>query len=379
MIKKDKIFNIFIITFITLLIVIIIEISSWVVIKNRGWPAPTPFISGKYVRALQDPCRRFIFDLQLGTIHDSSADCKPLNGNIRESFVHYKNNIVTNEKLIRIVASGGSTTDGFFQNYANGYTWPLLLNQNCIKNKIPCDILNGGVGGFSSSQELRKIFRDVTLLDPKPDIVVSLTGLNDMYNYDSSYELIYPYYNELQLMSLNSENFIRTDTNFKILPNSILLLKKIISLSGFDITRENINKRTFNFNNQKYVNTLTKAKFKTKGELWKHNIQLSKTLVESVGGQYFVFLQPALGLNQINIPKNTDANRAILDKLNNKKYINSLNKIYSELKVECKTLNYCFDISDLLVETGINTWKDIRHPNEKGNKIIADYIFSKIF
>ena len=69
-------------------------------------------------------------------------------------------------------------------------TWPYLLQ--ILWNKDPefdCEVMNGGVGGFSSSRELRKLMRDVaTVGDPQilSFRLMASTNLMDMMAHKNS-------------------------------------------------------------------------------------------------------------------------------------------------------------------------------------------------
>ena len=76
-----------------------------------------------------------------------------------------------------ILALGGSTTDGVkFPN-----SWPEQLARILDANKIPAVVINGGIGGYSTSQDMFKLVRDG--FEFKPDIVIEYAGVNDGWRY----------------------------------------------------------------------------------------------------------------------------------------------------------------------------------------------------
>ena len=98
---------------------------------------------------------------------------------------------------------------------------------------------------------------------------------------------------------------------------------------------------------------------------------------KSIGVKYYVFLQPTMGLDTNQIPKNKGSeDYKIFQKMNDfsKKQINIL---YSDLKKQCDSLPFCHDISDIATPDG-DFYHDPRHHNEKGNKVIAEEIFKII-
>lgn len=75
---------------------------------------------------------------------------------------------------LRIMVLGGSTSDPTLMNLKSWSEYMFdALNDMGIKTVI----YNGAMGGYTSSQELKKLLRDVTVL--KPQLVISLSGVND--------------------------------------------------------------------------------------------------------------------------------------------------------------------------------------------------------
>lgn len=96
-----------------------------------------------------------------------------------------------NEKLaeLKIVTLGGSTTDG---TYSGIKCWSEYLHEILEENGIDNVVYNGGICGYMSAQERDKFLRDVLPLEPQ--IVISLTGVNDIaWNHGSEN---YPYYSK---------------------------------------------------------------------------------------------------------------------------------------------------------------------------------------
>lgn len=109
-------------------------------------------------------------------------------------------NPADDRKKLKIAALGGSTTD---PSYSGLKSWPEYLHETLEERGIPNTVFNGGIVGYTSSQERDKFLRDVLPL--KPDVTVILTGDNDIgwnhcdrdHNYYSSYlmeQLVNPVY-----------------------------------------------------------------------------------------------------------------------------------------------------------------------------------------
>lgn len=67
-------------------------------------------------------------------------------------------------------------------------SWPRYLHEFLVNAGISHRIFNGGIGGYSSAQELLKFLRDSPCV--KPDLVIVLNGINDgcaKYWHDGKY------------------------------------------------------------------------------------------------------------------------------------------------------------------------------------------------
>ena len=375
-----KKFSLFVIPILTLFCIGLIEVMSWTAITLKGWQAPTLFIDGKLIRSI-DPCRRFIFDLQLGQIHDASGGCKIKGGYIDGAYVRYDVEDNPQIKNIEIVTLGGSTTDGYFQEYANGDSWPYLLQILCNKDpEFDCEVMNGGVGGFSSSRELRKLMRDVATVGRSPDFIISLNGINELDGYDGAQELTYPYYNEAQLAALEFEKFIITDRSFSIFPNTKLMFRKVLALiEGKKGLKPNKPKDPLKLSNPKYLASLQQSSFGNKADLWTSNQKISFAIAEAINAEYLVFLQPTAGLFELRNSNSLPlGEQKMAERLQGKNYTDRLRALYFNLSAQCKQLQHCVDISGILKPLGLSAYHDWRHPNAAGNQIIALRIFEEI-
>ena len=56
------------------------------------------------------------------------------------------------------------------------------------------------------------------------------------------------------------------------------------------------------------------------------------------------------------------------------------NYIYKQLRNKCKSLEFCLDASDLVGLTKSYKYyqSDVTHPDSKGNKLIAEYIYKNL-
>ncbi len=59
-------------------------------------------------------------------------------------------------------------------------------------------------------------------------------------------------------------------------------------------------------------------------------------------------------------------------------YFADINKTYDEIRPLCHELDFCVDISELLKYDGVDLYHDRRHPNARGNRIIAERVLKAL-
>ena len=360
------------------LILFIIFMSSIDIILGgiRYFVFGKPFI-GLVIKSkhevLDDPCKRMLTHPLYGTIHDHQKKCDILEGSADGPFVYYESK--NDQNYNSIVVLGGSTTDGFYQNYAKGKTWPYLLQKIINKNDLNYRVINAANGGHSTKQETLKLLNDVTNLNEKIDYVISFNGLNDLPGYDNTNAFTrsyFPFFGGKLVYILENQKWIVQNKHVKILPN---ILSFVRYLSGTCDTCGYLNLEKLNINNENLI--FSKKKELDASEIWKKNVKLMHLLANHIGAKYYVFVQPGIGLLKHDKFLVENTKDYYLTKKVGKNYQNIITNFYKDILIECSKLDFCFDATDSIVPSD-NYYTDARHPNEKGNKLIADFVFSKI-
>lgn len=83
------------------------------------------------------------------------------------------------EKSFRIITLGGSNTDAHLYPFAS---WSEALYRICKRRGHNVTVICAGVSSYTASQELLKLERDLLLRNP--DMVISYSGINDIYMED---------------------------------------------------------------------------------------------------------------------------------------------------------------------------------------------------
>ena len=354
--------------FVLIFLLVVIEFFS---AAGRLWMGKEVYIPFHNESLTNDhpghPCQEMKTDVLLSHTPNTDVRCTILGGSIVDDYVAYG----WNNNLPTILTLGGSTTSGFYQHISNGKTWPYLYS-NLVRKKY--NVINGGVGGYGSHHVSLKIFKDIKRLK-NIKLVISLSGVNDMPNYSGpalKRETFYPFMTEIQdQMNLNNawidQRYFTPLTKiiYLVMPNTYSgIYYYLIEPTYKDDSIISYSKRKPHSMFKKVSNV----------EQWEININRSRDMVIAAGAEYFVFLQPTMGLNGIqSIAPLSSNDWKILESMS-EGYRSEINELYDELKKVCDRYDFCIDISDLASPDG-NLYHDKRHHNEHGNNIIADIIF----
>ena len=337
---------------------------------NIGWVYRT---QDKTQVLEEHPCVRMETHPVLSHIPDHRGECDILGGYADGPFVRYSETKKHNKAIVTL---GGSTTSGFYQHYADGKTWPYILDQLLKTNNFEYNLLNGGHGGYSSSDELHQLLLNVRRINENIKIIISLNGINDLNLQTRGNYFLSERVNQMD------ERQMWIDQTFmpRFLPNIFSFIRY------FSPKLTNIETKAYNLGKRE-KNIISNIKDLSVVNIWESNIKSMKEISNVMGIEYFVFLQPTMGLEgpQSEMPKEVNSKdgemlKVILEdnggfKEGYKKgYRNLLNKNYKSFKKICNSLNYCFDISDIAPPEG-NNYSNPRHHNHNGNKIIANEIF----
>lgn len=322
------------------------------------------------IRTAKGPCNKMRTDVILSHVHDHKGLCKIKDGYADGEYVRYD---ISHKDKPTLITLGGSTTSGFFQSFSDGDTYPKILADILVNDY---KVLNGGVGGYSSLQELYKFIRDAQRIQGL-HTVISLNGINDQPNYhgnENSRQISYPFMTDIQFIMNQKQTWIdqRQTNRWKLValfPNLYTLINTTTA-TYIGMNHGNFfGKERTNLNQDKHLE-LSNPIEKSAAERWEININRLRAIAHNEGIRYIVFLQPTLGLlGPQSLPAKGSSDEAIFKSLP-KDYIQLIREFYKELKTRCARLDFCFDITDVAPPTG-DVYFNARHHNSKGNHILA--------
>ncbi len=333
----------------TLLLSVAVEYAA--MLHNRSVGARLPFLVaprqeiprfGKYALFNR-------LDPHLGFAHQPEVVKRPISTphHLLPGFVVYQENDSQDADDLRIVTLGGSTTDPWMY----GHSWPEELARLLAAAGIEAVVINGGVGGYSSNQELLKLIRDV--LEIEPDIVLTYNGLNDAIGYAPwPTPMIHPYQRTLFRHTANPTR------NSRLAPNAVHFVRQLVRRRDAGVVDVSYG-----------VDTRRSA-----GEFTVRNIDVMRHVCDGMGVEYLAFVQPAVGVGEYRM---TPRDVAVLERYG-AGYLESLRAIYGAISEAASERSYIKDLRDIFFTHQGVYKEDGWHLTRKGNEVVAQAIMETL-
>lgn len=235
----------------------------------------------------------------------------------------------------KIAVLGGSTTDDGYDTR----NWARILYEKWPDDAIT--IYNGGTSGYTSTQELIKLERDILPL--KPDLVIVYDGFNDLCE-NPAYPFAVPY-----LQSI------------------------------FDFARKNMDKENGGYGgnnaNDEYVNLGVMSE-ENHFENWLSRIRMMYAVAQSAGVELLAFAQPSRCMSHKAANDEWLMSSAVfwLEDQGGPAYV--FRQMIESKRIE-ETYDYIFNLTAIF-DDRTELFKDSCHLYEAGSEIIADNIMQII-
>lgn len=243
---------------------------------------------------------------------------------------------LNDKEVYRIVTLGGSTTD---PTRAGIKCWSEFLYEKLVLNGYNVVVLCGGLSGYSTTQEMLKLIRDVIPLEV--NMIISFNGINDVNFVHSMGESYHPFIHTYQ--------------------DKVVEYIKKISLYMNDKS----NRWTYGIENHKQDY-----------QYWLDNIKIMHSISSELNITYLCFLQPTI-MNKYykkSLQENYKVNNA---SGHMKNWLNRMNYFYDKALELAVDLEYIVDLSEIYREHS-NVFYDECHVYENGNEIVASNIYKEI-
>ena len=244
----------------------------------------------------------------------------------------FKEIVVSNQEMkldeeneVKILVLGGSTTDYSLYGIKS---WSFFLKELLDKDGISNQVINGGVCGYNSSQEMLKLLGE-GIDRINPDIVISYSGFND--SCPSKYPLVHDNYVEV------------LETLWNCYKNNVGDIDDIY------------------FGEMAYDSVIRYIK----------NMRIMHSVCEEFDIKFIGILQPTMVTGKCNIDE-TEREYLQIEAIKNK--VNKSLEFYKVAKDKIKEFPWIWDFTSIFdgEEDCFYEWV---HCNEKGNQIIANNIY----
>lgn len=233
-----------------------------------------------------------------------------------------------------IVTLGNSTSDPELYPFK---CWSELLGERILKEKKQAKVLCGAVSGHMSPQELIKLIRDVVPLHPSK--VICYEGFQDINNMfrNTSYPFVSQYQKKL-LRGANIDNWI-----------------DIYYTKGYSY---GVNSECSPYN------------------LWKNSMKMMRAICREYDIEFIGILQPCI-FNKMHCLGKREWEIVLHYELRDD-MLAWFEQFFKEYKEDDSKLDFIYDFTDIF-NAEEEIYIDNCHVYEKGNRIIAEKIYSDFF
>ena len=266
---------------------------------------------------------------------------------------------------------GGSTIFGY--GISDYFTIPSILQKEFNKNNYKTKVINHGFNTLVVSQQLQRLLK---IPIKKDDIVIFYDGANDVvqreiYQKPEGTIIGYNQNNKLGFFFSDFRNFLAQNSKFYA-----LLGKTKRSLRG-EVSKKNVSKCT--------VNNSNGNNFKKKWSTYYDSLIKAKNYTESNGGFFYHFLQPTLNFHLLKTSDYTYLKAIGETEHSSLCFLELVTNHYDNLKYSYKGWSDKFNgtsLSEIFLKSSFKNpgyyFIDFVHVTPHGNKLVADFIFSKI-
>ncbi len=276
-----------------------------------------------------DPKRNIITDVIDSRIHLDNIDALVGVSRSGQTMMDMRLKRSKEEKIV--LCLGGSTTD---PTYEGRKSWPAFLQEIIDEHGWPWRVVNGGMIGYSSSEQLLIFLREG--IDLNPNMVLELSGYNDYSPSDDLPGGRYRY--TCKYLHDTLVNFSRMYSREHSVPPL-------------------------------YFGELINDKF----DIYIRNVRLMHAICSSFGMMFLELFQP-------NVFHLKYWNRFCTD-LVNEPYVKRLKEneesFANKIHIKKNSFPYIIDLTNAL-SMHPEVFIDVVHVNEEGNRIIANSVFDII-
>lgn len=292
------------------------DAAAYNYMRNSGLPEDR-FVYSEYCPMRLS--RRYLLDAHIGYIDE-------------RKFARVRN-CVHDDEAIRICVLGGSTSD--YDNMTEK-SWPYYLLETAQQKGVNLECIVAATVSNISFQELLKLVRDI--IWEKPDIVISYSGINDVFCSVPGYRYAHGYQSRLFHSILKNANMSR-----------LCRLE-----NGFYMGRETLDP----------------------GKVWIMNERMMHAMCQELGISFYAILQPYLWeKGELSLlDREVWEHQSDFDEEN----LKLLKELYAQARAELGKKSWFTDLSRFFDADVEEIYFDKCHVIEEKNKVIAQRIYELI-
>lgn len=244
---------------------------------------------------------------------------------------------------IKILTLGGSTSDSYLYPFKS---WPELMHDLLTENGVENIVYSGGCAAYTSGQELLKLIRDISEIEP--DIVINYNGYNDCFLETNPYVSGYAKQICAYLTEAKYGKTLYTTSSF-----------------GYELG----------------INKKFKGKIEDFHDFWIKNNQIMDSVCNIAGVKHISILQPSLfsGNKSLSEYENSYSRNLCYvsaDHYSKADLANRVHTFHDLAADDIKKYDWLYDFNDIFDEEDV--YYDICHVNENGNRILAQRIIDTL-
>ena len=211
-------------------------------------------------------------------------------GKIKFNSLGYWDDEITEKKKYRIVILGGSTAWGSGVN-DNNLTIASQMEKYFVQKGLDIEVINAGMGGFNSLQELQLFIYQIVYMDP--DLVLTIDGNNDIAQVSNKNLFKSNYYANILQRKIDNISFTTAKkTDYGLFLKNFIGNLNIIQLSNIYFLK-------YKINNEKILNL---KDYDISIIRYTNNLKILASILKGLNIQGLFLLQPhAVFIDPINI------------------------------------------------------------------------------
>jgi len=280
---------------------------------------------------------------------------------------------------IRIFVTGASVAWGHGVSQSDTYAYVLEKSLSAQYPKLKIRVIIAAVGMYVSTQE--RIFFENIVLPLNPDIVMMFSGWNDTYQGYRGTNIMHEHdfwgIKKLIQGKIKKMPVEKSDINYFVDPPHYedYISKILLFYDKFLYARKFPNKASM----QKVISELSVEPKSVYNSL-KHNVQIIKTLCDSIGSKFIFYLQPSLfATEKKKLTKNEKTQLKSFSEyfVGFEDYHSKLYQTFKKLlPIDALNNGYVFADGDEAIKFEEKTvFSDEAHVDDRGHRLFAEHMF----